>query len=91
MPIANNADFECPRIDVGFRDWKAADITKMYDIYSSNTFCVITLVHLICLTLVMASVIGEFYLPPSDQLLSQCTKEELLKISEHNSDISMNV
>lgn len=50
VSIANNADFECPRIDVRFRDWKAAGITKNYAIYSSNTFCVTKLVRLICLT-----------------------------------------
>lgn len=33
--------------------------------------------------LVMASVVDEFLHSPSDHLLSQCTKDQLLKIAEH--------
>lgn len=32
-PIANNPDFEYTCTDVGFRDWKAAGITKIHDLY----------------------------------------------------------
>lgn len=32
-PIANNPDFECTCVDVGFKDWKAAGITKNDHMY----------------------------------------------------------
>lgn len=36
VPI-NIPDFECTLTDVEFRDWKAAGITKMHEIYVGGT------------------------------------------------------